>query len=66
MRTAIATFCLLLATALSAEPARPACCHGCDMFTCNTQQCGKTCKMGPKCKNCWKDCGGGSHHTSKS
>jgi hypothetical protein len=38
-------------------PARPACCHGCDMYTCTHEQCGKTCKLGPDCKGCWKkDC----------
>jgi len=57
MRIGIASVCLLLAMALSAvsvNSARPACCHGCEMFTCNTDQCGKTCKLGPKCKGCWK------------
>lgn len=58
---AIAALGIFLFATAAAAPPRVACCHGCDMYTCNSDQCGKTCKLGPKCKSCWKkDCS--SHH----
>jgi hypothetical protein len=58
IRTAAAVaLSLLLFASVAAAPVRAKCCHGCDMFTCTTEQCGKTCQLGPKCKSCWKkDC----------
>jgi len=51
---------LFFFASVAAAPARVKCCHGCDMYSCNPDQCGKSCKAGPKCHNCWKDCPG--HH----
>jgi len=57
---AIALGILFLASVAAAPPPpvpRPQCCHGCDMYSCTKEQCGKTCKLGPKCDKCWKkDC----------
>jgi hypothetical protein len=48
---------------IAAAPPRPQCCHGCKMYSCNSEQCGKTCQLGPKCDKCWKkECS--SHHGS--
>ncbi|HTQ87386.1 MAG TPA: hypothetical protein VMI93_14305 [Candidatus Solibacter sp.] len=48
---------LFLGASIAGAPPRVACCHGCEMYTCSDDQCGKTCKLGPKCKSCWKkDC----------
>jgi len=42
---------------VTAAPPRPMCCHGCNSYSCTPEQCGKMCKLGPKCHNCWKkDC----------
>jgi hypothetical protein len=54
---AVALLGLFFFASVAAAPARYQCCHGCEMYTCNPDQCGKTCKLGPKCKSCWKkDC----------
>ncbi len=60
MRTvaALAMGIFLLAT-VAAAPPRPQCCHGCNTYSCTTDQCGKMCKLGPKCDKCWKkECSG--------
>lgn len=37
-------------------PNRIQCCHGCKSYSCSDKECGTTCKSGPKCNDCWKDC----------
>jgi hypothetical protein len=39
---------------------RVQCCHGCNSFYCNRQNCGDKCGMGPHCAGCWKSC----HHAA--
>jgi hypothetical protein len=38
---------------------RVKCCHGCGSYYCNHTNCGDSCKMGPNCRGCWKDCANG-------
>jgi len=59
LAVAAALVVLLFSSIAAAPPRRPKCCHGCNMYSCSTEQCGKTCKLGPKCAHCWKkDCDG--------
>lgn len=34
--------------------ARTRCTHSCGRYACKQANCGKTCKMGPHCRGCWK------------
>ena len=51
---------LALATMLGGNGARASsrvkCCHGCGSYYCNHDNCGSSCKSGPGCHGCWKDC----------
>lgn len=38
---------------------RVKCCHGCGSYYCNHSNCGTSCKSGPNCHGCWKDCSSG-------
>ena len=59
---AAAALGLFFFASVAAAPARRQCCHGCEMYSCDADQCGKTCKLGPKCKNCWKKDCSEQHH----
>lgn len=57
-RIAQGCFLVLLACTLMSgqnpAPKRKLCCHGCSSYSCSTKECGSSCKLGPKCHNCFK------------